>query len=173
MMLQRLRQSWLLSSKWGRRLLELLVFLVLFLAVRAYLLRGTVAGPAPAIEAVQLDGRPVSLQSLHGKPVLLHFWATWCPICNLELGSIEALSHDYTVVTVAMQSGDADKVRAFMKEKGVDFPVIVDADGYLARRYGVRGVPASFFIDRSGQIRTAEIGYTSEWGMRLRLWLLR
>lgn len=173
MMLQRLRKSWLLSSKWGRRLLELLVFLGLFLAVRAYLLRGTVEGPAPAIAAVELDGRPVSLQALHGKPVLLHFWATWCPICNLELGSIEALSRDYTVVTVAMQSGDADKVRAFMKEKGVDFPVIVDADGRIARRYGVRGVPASFFIDPSGRIRTAEIGYTSEWGMRLRLWLLR
>lgn len=168
-----MRESWLWSSRWGRRLLELLVFLALFLALRAYLLRGTVDGPAPRIDAVQLDGRPVSLHALRGKPVLVQFWATWCPICNLELGSIQALSHDYTVVTVAMQSGDAQKLRAFMREKGVDFPVVVDEHAVIARRYGVRGVPASFFIGSTGRIRTTEVGYTSEWGMRLRLWLLK
>jgi peroxiredoxin len=118
-----------------------------------------------------LDGAGVNLANERGRPVLVHFWAEWCPICRLEQGSIEALSRDYRVISVATTSGNADEVRAHMQSEGLSFPVLLDEEGDLARAWGVRGVPASFVIDSSGRIANAMVGYTSGIGFRIRLWL--
>jgi thiol-disulfide isomerase/thioredoxin len=157
--------------KWQRVLLEILIMLALVLGVRAYMQIGTASGPAPALTEVMLDGHPVSLAGLRGEPVLVHFWASWCPICRAEEGNIAAVARHHRVLTVAMQSGDAAAVRRYMQERGWQVPTIVDASGALARTYGVRGTPTSFIIDGQGQIRFVEIGYTTEWGLRARLWL--
>lgn len=167
-MLRRLRP-------WQRRLLEVVLILAVALAVRGYMQRDLVSGPAPVLEGVLLDGRVVSLDALARRdgPVLVHFWATWCPICGLEHDSIQAISRDHPVVSVAMQSGDTAQVREFMHEEALDYPVLVDELGALAGRYGVRGVPTSLVVDREGRIRFTEVGYTTEWGLRARLWLAR
>ncbi len=70
-----------------------------------------------------------------------------------------------------MQSGDAHEVLSYLDERGVNFPVIVDEYGKIAQRFGVSRVPASFIIDSQGAIAFTEVGYTSNWGLRLRLWL--
>lgn len=160
---------------WQRRLLEILAILAVVLAARAYMQRDMVEGPAPAMQGVLLDGRTVSLHELARAegPVLVHFWATWCPICDLEHGSIQAISRDHPVLSVAMQSGSAAEVREFMREQALDYPVLVDELGVLAGRYGVRGVPSSLVVDRAGRIRFTEVGYTTAWGLRARLWLAR
>ena len=98
-------------------------------------------------------------------------WATWCPVCKLEQATLEELQHDYRVVTVAMRSGDRLAIEHYMAQEGLSFPVIVDDGGELARRFGVRGVPTSFVVDANGRIRFSEVGFTSAWGLRLRLWL--
>ncbi|NIR95441.1 MAG: protein disulfide oxidoreductase, partial [Gammaproteobacteria bacterium] len=97
----------------------------------------------------------------------------WCPVCELEQGMIDNLSRDYPVISIAMQSGEAEEVIRYLSEQGVDYPVINDQQGSIARLYGVRGVPASFVLDSSGEVRFVTRGYTSEWGMRMRLWLTR
>jgi len=158
------------NQRWVRRLAWLLAFVVVFAAVRWYQQRDMVSGQSPPIDAVLLDGGSIALSELRGRPVLVHFWATWCPICEFEQGAIEALSRDYQVVTVAMRSGDSLAVEAHMREQGLSFPVVVDEDGYLARSYGVRGVPASFVLDAAGRIRFREVGYTTPLGLRMRLW---
>jgi thiol-disulfide isomerase/thioredoxin len=112
--------------------------------------------------------------TLHGgleRPVLVHFWAEWCPICRLEQDSIDALAQDYRVISIATRSGDAAAVRAFMRREGLRFPVLLDEDGAIARAWGVGGVPASFVIDPAGQVAHAMVGYTSGMGFRIRLWL--
>lgn len=147
--------------------------MVLILAVRAWQQRDVARGPAPALAGQTLAGKSYSLASSSGQPVLVHFWATWCPICRLEQGSIESLARDYPTVTVAMQSGDATAVEQHLKKEGLHFPVINDPDGRIAARWGVRAVPASFIVDAAGRIRFVEIGYTSGPGLRLRLWLAR
>lgn len=156
---------------WLRRALEIGLVLALILGVRAWMQRDTVAGMAPELAGVATGGEPLSLAALRGRPVLVHFWATWCRICALEQASIQAIARDWPVLTVATQSGDAAAVRAYQAEHGLELPVLVDEDGSLARAYGVRGVPASFVLDRDGRIRHVEVGYTSETGLRLRLWL--
>jgi thiol-disulfide isomerase/thioredoxin len=119
---------------------------------------------------VLLDQSPFDIQQLKGQPFLLHFWASWCPVCRLEEGSIDALAKDYPVITVASWSDD---VASYMEENKLSFPVLSDPDGDLAAVYGIKGVPASFFVDAQGRIQFVEIGYTSEIGFRLRLWWLQ
>lgn len=157
--------------KWGRRGIELLVILVLFFALRAWQQRDVVTGSAPQLEGILLDGQPFSLAELRGKPVLVHFWATWCSICALEEDSIDTLAKQYQVITVAMQSGSDAKVNSHLKENGLTFPVLNDPDGVHANRWGVVAVPASFIIDPAGRIRFTEVGYTTGIGLRGRLWL--
>jgi hypothetical protein len=69
-----------------------------------------------------------------------------------------------------MQSGDAARVRTVLERRSLDWLSAVDPDGALARRYGLASVPACIVLDAQGRIRFAEVGYTSELGMRLRLW---
>jgi len=74
-------------------------------------------------------------------------------------------------LTVAYQSGDKPNVIKHMKERNIEnWPTIVDEDGRLAEIFGVKGVPASYIIDSSGNIRFTEVGLTSGWGLRARLW---
>ena len=75
------------------------------------------------------------------------------------------------MLTVATNSGEADAIRAAMAKHGVSFPVVVDAEGELARAWGVRAFPTSFFVTSSRAIRLAETGYTTSVGFRARLWL--
>ncbi len=133
--------------------------------------RDVVSGMAPAISAHLLDGKAIELSQYQGTPVLLHFWASWCGICRVEEKGIDAIATDYPVITVAMQSGDKAAISTYLQQQGLGFPVVADPDGQLASRYGVRAVPASFIIDANGQIRFVELGYTTETGLRLRLWL--
>jgi len=161
------------KRKWVKNTIQVLVLLIIFISVRAYTQRGLAKDLAPGFSASLLTGTQIDLEQYRGKPVLLHFWASWCSVCALEQDTIQSLSQDYKVLTVAMNSGEAMEVAAYLEEKGLDYPTIADPDGQLARRYGVRGVPSSFFIDSHGYIQFIEVGFTSEWGMRGRLWWLR
>lgn len=151
-------------------LVELLVFLLVYLGIRAWMQRDMVEGQAPALPGVTLQGEAFSLESYQGKPVLVHFWASWCGICKLQQGAINSIKQDWQVITVAMQSGNADDVRAYMNEQGLEWPVIMDPTGVVAQSYGVRGVPANFILDKDGTVRFRESGFTTELGLRARLW---
>lgn len=157
--------------RWLRRLLEVAVAVLVFLLVQAWLTREAPRGPAPPVSGVLLDGSEVSLNDLKGQPALLHFWATWCPICGLQQGAIDAIANDHAVLTVAMDEASAEEIRAYLQEAGVNYPVLHDPTGDIARHYAIRGVPTSFILDRAGNIRFVETGYSTGVGLRLRLWL--
>ena len=151
--------------------LEVLVVLVVFFAIKTYMQHDLAQGIAPPLQGTLIDGQTVNLQSLRGKPVLVYFWATWCPVCKMQNGSVDSISEDHTVVTVAMNSGSDLEIEAFLEEKQLDFPVIADDSGVITERFGVSGVPTSFILDPDGNIAFTEVGYTTEWGLRLRLWM--
>ena len=156
---------------------EIVVVLAIYLAVKAFMQRDLVDGPVPSLEGRLLGGQSFNIQSYQGKPLfkgkpkLLHFWATWCSICKMEQNSIASISEDYEVITVAMNSGTDREVAAYLEERGLSFPVMVDEHGAIAERFGVRGVPTSFIIDSNANIQFTEVGFTSELGLRARLWL--
>lgn len=100
----------------------------------------------------------------------VYFWADWCPICRAQQGSIDDLGRDWPVLTVAMQSGDGAAVSRVLRERGLNWAAAVDADGRIAAQYGLHGVPALAIIDARGALRSMAVGYTTEAGMRARLW---
>lgn len=105
-----------------------------------------------------------------GQPVALHFWAQWCPVCKLEEPMVDALAAHAPVLTVATQSGDLHTVQKTLTQRGRDWSVVNDPTGDLRRLYGVSVLPAWVIVDAQGHIRASTTGYTSTWGLRLRLW---
>lgn len=145
--------------------------MLLLLGIRAYQQRGLARGAAPTLAGTDLHGRQLALASYRGKPVLLHFWATWCGVCKAEQSNIERVARELPVVSIASESGDVNAVAAYVRAHAITPPVIVDSDSALAARFGVRAFPTTFVIDAAGRIRHAEVGYTTELGLRLRMWL--
>ena len=153
---------------------NIVFFIIIFTAILAWKQRNMTSGEAPVFQATSITGEVINLSSYQGKPLLLHFWASWCPICKFEEGSISDLNKDkdLQLLTIAFQSGAEKEVQSFMMQRNIEtWPVIVDSDGSLAAKYGVTGVPATYFIDKDGQIRFKTMGLTSKWGMKIRLWL--
>lgn len=160
------------AAKWRGYSINLLLFVVVVAGIRVWQQRDMVSGVAPALQGVTAAGQPYILPSHPEHPMLVHFWATWCPVCRTEQSSIAAIAHDNPhVITIAMQSGKPQEVAQYMKEHGIDFPVVNDPGGSISSAWGVHAVPASFIIAPDGQIRFVEVGYTTEIGLRLRLWL--
>ena len=139
------------------------------LAVRCYQTRDLVSGVMPVRELVTSEGQRLSL--VGQGPTLVHAFATWCGVCKLEEGSVQSVASSARVISIASRSGSAAEVEAYMQQHGLDFPVVLDADGSLAQKLGVRAFPTSFFVNGQGEITTREVGYTTELGLRVRLWL--
>jgi len=150
---------------------DLLLIFIVVVVVQLWQTRNLPHGKAPLLQGRLLDGTEVSLGEYEGQPVLVHFWATWCPVCRMEKSSIDALSKNHRVLSVATTSGTAEEVSAYLQKNGLEFPVILDQSGTLGLAWGVRGVPSSFVVDAEGQIRHVAVGYTTELGLRFRLWL--
>jgi thiol-disulfide isomerase/thioredoxin len=149
------------------------VVLAAVLAIRAYQQRNLPSGSAPSFEVLDLADKPAALADYRGKPLVVHFWATWCGVCRAEQGSLDAIAREHAVLSIASQSGGAREVAAYVAEHGVETRVLVDASSALAKRYGVTAYPTTFVLDPEGNIRFREVGYTTELGLRARLWLAK
>jgi thiol-disulfide isomerase/thioredoxin len=154
--------------------LEIWIFLLIFFALQIWQGREMQAGTMPPIAGQLADGRPMSLEAAlndaGGRPLLVYVWSESCPICRAEEGTIASLAGDWPVLTLAMQSGNADSVAKTMRERKLNYPALVDARGEIAWSLGVRATPAWFVVDRRGAIRFSGLGYTTGWGLRARLW---
>lgn len=127
---------------------------------------------APPIQGEFINGKSVSLTDFSGKPVLIHFWATWCPICRMEQSSIDAIAQDnYAVITIVSQSGSKDEIRKIIHDRGIKAPVLIDENDRFAKKYGIKAYPTTFVLDSQGKIRHIEVGYTTELGLKIRMWL--
>jgi peroxiredoxin len=159
-------------SRKRRRLLKwVLEALVLVLAV--YLIhlwqtRNSVHGVVPPLEGPLLHGDSFSLHDRGQKPLLVYFWATWCPVCSATSDHVQKLSEEHAVVTVAMQSGSAAEVSRFLADKELDFPVVLDPEGEISRSWRVDGVPTLYFLDAENRIRHVSVGFTAH----LPMWLM-
>ena len=159
------------SRRRRRRVIHFGLLLLIVALAHHWRTQSLASGMAPPLMGHLRSGENFELALQRGEPVLVHFWATWCPVCRLGERDIEALAEEHSVVTVAMQSGGARDIATHMDEEGLNFPVITDRDGELAARWGVRGVPASFVVDGAGRIRFSTVGYSTPVGLRGRLWL--
>ncbi|TKV20747.1 protein disulfide oxidoreductase [Citrobacter sp. TBCS-14] len=118
-----------------------------------------------------LEGETVTLAALsQQEPVLLYFWASWCGVCRFTTPDVARLQREgENVMTIALRSGSEAEVSRWLSRKGVDFPVINDADGTLSRSWEVSVTP-TLVVMSQGRVVSTTSGWTSYWGMKLRLW---
>lgn len=112
--------------------------------------------PAPDFELPDSQGRKISLGGQKGHPVMLNFWATWCPPCTEEMPSMEKLAagvagSDVRILAVSVDEG-WDEVRRFFAT-GTRLGVLHDASKEVPKRYGTEKYPETFFIDAAGRVR--------------------
>lgn len=106
------------------------------------------------------------------KPVLIHFWATWCPTCKLEASNIEKISKDYEVITIAVQSGTKEEIEKYLDEHKLSFKVVNDEDGYYSQMFNIKAFPSTFIYDKNKNLKFSEVGYTSTAGLYARMMLI-
>ena len=130
---------------------------------------------APDFTLLSTDGAAVTLSDLQGKVVLLNFWATWCPPCTAEMPDLNQLYREYgdekefVIVGVNLEERPTE-VAEFGEQKRIEFPLLLDRDGNVARHnYKVRTLPASLIIDREGNIRDRWSGSISREAMLARI----
>lgn len=148
-----------------------LVMLIVIAGIRAYQQRDLPSVVPSGVAGPSLDGTQLSLADYRGKPVLLHFWATWCGVCRAEQGTIDALAQTQPVLSIASQSGRVSQVKQYATEHEIKARVLVDESNALARSFNIHSYPTTFVLDANGVIRFSEVGYTTELGLRARMWL--
>lgn len=122
--------------------------------------------PAADFTLPLFSGGNITLSSLKGKPVVLNFWASWCPPCREEAPTLEKVwrvykDRDVTFIGVDIQDREAD-ARAYIEEFGITYPNGPDIGGKITIDYGVGGIPVTFFINRDGRIVSRWVGAISE-----------
>ncbi|NQZ81804.1 MAG: TlpA family protein disulfide reductase [Colwellia sp.] len=131
--------------------------LVLFIALLILSISNVQATSiAPDWQLKTQDGTAISLSQYQGKPIILHFWATWCPYCKKLQPELVRLQKEYQstdvqIVSISFNEDDGAMPQDEIKSRGYDFITAVNGDN-IAELYGVRGTPTTFFINRAGEI---------------------
>ncbi|MBR6655081.1 MAG: TlpA family protein disulfide reductase [Alistipes sp.] len=119
---------------------------------------------APDFEVTMFDGEKVRLADLKGKVVLLNFWATWCPPCRAELARVEKdiikRFEGKPFVFLPVSRGEERKTVAEFREKmGYTFPMGLDTDSSIYKKYAETYIPRNFLINKEGKVVKASVGY--------------
>jgi cytochrome c biogenesis protein CcmG, thiol:disulfide interchange protein DsbE len=128
---------------------------------------------APNFALTDANNTSFQLSDYRGKPLLLNFWATWCPPCRAEMPEIEAAyrkfkNDGFTVLGIDARE-DVLTVNKYVETGGYSWPMPIDVQGKVIEQYGVTAYPTSFFVDRSGFIRAVQIGGMDKKGLDERL----
>ncbi len=118
--------------------------------------------PAPDFTLKTFDGPMISMRALRGKPVVLNFWASWCPPCRIEASLLERTWRVYkrrgvAFIGIDLQDREEDALR-FIREFNITYPNAPDLTGEVSISYGVSGLPVTFFVSREGQILRRWVG---------------
>lgn len=163
------------ATKLGRWSVDLGLLLLVVLAVSWWQTRHHLRDASPELTLPRLNGAPVSLAELRGKPVVLAFWAPWCTVCKAESDNLSralrwagARAH---VVSVAGSYQSLQEVERYVQAHHVDYPVLLADDATLAA-FRIEAFPTLYFLDAQGRIATSASGYTTTLGVLARLLVL-
>ena len=128
--------------------------------------------PAPDVTGTTQEGKKWSLKSQRGKNVIIVFWASWCPVCVKEIPKVIALgkklrNNPETVLIGVNHDNDPDKARSFIKEKGINYPVLIDEKkpgkkNDFSRPFNIYGIPSIWVIDKEGIVKAQRLRHIED-----------
>ena len=112
----------------------------------------------PNFQLETLDGQTKQLQDFKGKKVFVNFWATWCPPCRKEMPHMQEIQDKYDDVEIVAVNAlnsetSVDKVREFVEERDLTFPILLDESGEVTLRYQAMSLPVTYFVNSEGIIQ--------------------
>lgn len=146
-----------------------------------FIILGVSANLISIYKSRNLNHQPLSIESLKlidnksytfkstDKPVLIHFWASWCPTCKLEASNIEFLSNYFEVVTIAVKSGSNKEIQDWLSKEGYGYNVVNDNEGAISSHFNIMAFPTTLIYDKDKNLIFSEVGYTSTLGLVLRM----
>lgn len=143
--------------------LGLLVLSGLLVSLPAW--SASISGPAPNFTLKSLSGKNLKLSEMTGNVVLINFWASWCGPCLQEMPLLNDIHKKYeplgfTVLGVNVEENSSN-ARAFLADRGVDFPILLDTKNIVSQLYDVVAMPTTVIVDRDGNMRFIHRGYQS------------
>ena len=144
----------------SKTLFFLLIFSGASIIANAWITRDHVSGTAPDLPFDRhIYSRNPSNQFDDSHPTLIYFYASWCPVCKVDIPAVESVANHYPVIAIAMQSGDDQSVLNHRALHNIDLDIINDPQGELARSFRVRGVPTAFIV-KNGEIKSSTQGFS-------------
>jgi cytochrome c biogenesis protein CcmG/thiol:disulfide interchange protein DsbE len=141
--------------------------LIALLALMGWGLQAQAGGPvesgsAPDFSLTTFEGETITLSELRGQVVIINFWASWCPPCREEAAYLEATWRKYKdqgVVFLGVDYVDAEpNALAYIEEFDITYPNGPDIAQKISKAYSIKGVPETFYVDKTGQLRGVHIG---------------
>lgn len=127
---------------------------------------------AALLPLTMLDGsRHILADISRERTAVVYFWGSWCGICRYTSPAVEDLRRDgIPVASIALSSGSDAEIARYMKQRGLNFPAVNDADGQIARQWDVAVTPTVILV-KQGKMVHHTTGISSYWGLRSRIWL--
>jgi thiol-disulfide isomerase/thioredoxin len=122
---------------------------------------------APDFTLTDLDGKTLQLSDFKDRPVLLNFWATWCPPCRAEIPSIEEIHRNHAssdglvIIGISLDSTGVQAVKEFVKEANMTYRIAMGTEKIVQDYGNIQGIPATFLINRKGEVVRKLVGYQS------------
>jgi len=163
----------------GGAFLNVLFFVAVFVGVSAFQARNmlsTSGTEAPALSGLLLHGGSYDIATAGDRPTLIYFFAPWCNICAASSDNLTRLrrlraDESLEILAVALDWQDAEEVSRYVDRHEIDLPVVL-GDAKVARDWHVYAFPTYYVLDSDGQIRRRDLGYSSQFGLWWRTWLV-
>ena len=153
-------------------LLGTLVLLIIFSNVVSYLRRPPLQSTLPPLQFSLLDQSDFQSKNLKKQPIVIYFWATWCSVCSFQSPVIDSISEEAQVLSIAVKSGTNQQLKTYLNQNQYSFPTLNDSKGRWSTHFKISKFPTILIYNSQRELAFSDVGYTSSWGLKIRLFLI-
>ncbi len=166
-----MKKKWSLKKIMQEIITTLLILFVVSMVLN-YIRKPEINENIYSLVLSDIHSKKIDFSSYNNKPLVVHFWATWCPTCKVEASNIERISKTHNVISIAVKSGSDKELKSFMLENDLTYKVIHDSRGDLSKKFNIGAFPTTLIYNSKGELKFTEVGYTTTLGLQTRLGLV-